>query len=346
MTDEDATNNQETNSENGNQERQENRILEGHTAAPNQDKPKKHREHTDAAQKPSLIVRFWFAMWRKRIFFHRAKTGPNWAEVTGIVVAAMIFLATCVQAYIYWRQTQLMQTSLSQNQQSIALNMGQVAIAGRNAKTAEDTLGELKKGGTDTHTLAQAAQQQAGASQSAADTAREALHISEKAFVDAGSPVFDSSMKLVSVPMENAGRTPSGRVETIVYNITFAQLSPTVIDAENNPVGYGDIVERSKGITHFDHITPTTLRGSQLSINMTLPKSNPDLLRTGAQQVLIVGTVRYNDGFQNSQDSFSYICFVSFYRNETKNLVWTPCNANRYFEYVEGMDWAGYTNFN
>ena len=33
-----------------------------------------------------------------------------------------------------------MKLSLIQTQQSIALNMGQVAIAGRNAKTAEDSL--------------------------------------------------------------------------------------------------------------------------------------------------------------------------------------------------------------
>jgi hypothetical protein len=56
-----------------------------------------------------------------------------------------------------------MERSLEQNQQSIALNMGQVAIAGRNAKTAEDTLGEIKKGGTDTHDLAVAAKDQAAA---------------------------------------------------------------------------------------------------------------------------------------------------------------------------------------
>lgn len=55
-------------------------------------------------------------------------------------VTLAILVVGGLQAYIYWKQSELMKLSLIQTQQSIALNMGQVAIAGRNAKTAEDSL--------------------------------------------------------------------------------------------------------------------------------------------------------------------------------------------------------------
>jgi hypothetical protein len=56
-----------------------------------------------------------------------------------------------------------MQRSVEQTERVVILNMGRLSVATRNTKTAEDTLSEIKKGGTDTHALAVAAGKQADA---------------------------------------------------------------------------------------------------------------------------------------------------------------------------------------
>jgi hypothetical protein len=105
--------------------------------------PEDTGDSSEDAPKPAMMaVRLWHGLWRKRIFFHHG--GPNWAEVSVVILTGGILLVGGVQATIYWEQAQTMQRSLNQNQQTIALNMGQVAIANRNANTAEGTLTEAQ----------------------------------------------------------------------------------------------------------------------------------------------------------------------------------------------------------
>jgi len=125
--------------------------------------PNNGEQYPGARKKPPIPIRIWRALWRKRIFWHPKPDRPhvNWAEITTVCLTIGIVIAAFIQAFIYWRQAGIMERSLEQNQQSIALNTGQVAIAGRNAQTAANTLVEMKSGGTDTHALAEAAGKQA-----------------------------------------------------------------------------------------------------------------------------------------------------------------------------------------
>jgi hypothetical protein len=79
----------------------------------------------------------------------------NWAEIVTICITFAILIVGGIQAYIYWKQEGVMEASLSQNERAGILGSGQLTVAARNAKTAEDTLAEMKSGSTDTHTLAQ-----------------------------------------------------------------------------------------------------------------------------------------------------------------------------------------------
>jgi len=143
-------------------------------------------------------------------------------------VTIALLIVGGIQAYIYWKQSRSMELSLIQTQQSIALNMGQVAIAGRNSTTAQDTLTEMKNGGTDTHTLAEAAKKQAANTNKLAIAANTANSIAEDAFEVQSRPwigivtpivienqqlkppnqiIFDALYKL-----KNYGPSPASRV--------------------------------------------------------------------------------------------------------------------------------------
>src|ERR1700685_2165073 len=91
--------------------------------------------------KPSLTVRILRVLWRRRKWRHmrRVESGPHWAEITTVCVTVGIFLATCIQARIYREQAQIMQDSLQQNERTIILGQGQLMVAARNTKFAEDT---------------------------------------------------------------------------------------------------------------------------------------------------------------------------------------------------------------
>jgi hypothetical protein len=92
------------------------------------------------------------------------------AEKVTVFVTFCILLVGGIQAYIYWQQSQTMRESLNQNERTITLGTGQLAVAARNAKTAEDTLAEMKSGGADAHAVAEA-------TKSAAEMAKSTLRL-------------------------------------------------------------------------------------------------------------------------------------------------------------------------
>lgn len=85
-------------------------------------------------------------------------SNPQFWNVSSTVVLAIVgVIAVC----IYWGQLQQMKSSGGQTERAVILTQGQLSVASRNAKTAEETLAEIKKGSTDTHDLAVAAKNQA-----------------------------------------------------------------------------------------------------------------------------------------------------------------------------------------
>jgi hypothetical protein len=148
MADEDNPTNQKPDTKQTDPDGTKNGIIEGGLGTTQQPDPKDTGDTPYDPPKATIAVRLWHALWRKRIIFHHG--GPNWAEISVVILTGGILLVGAVQATIYWEQAQTMQLSLNQTQQTIALNMGQVAIAGRNTALAEGTLAETKKEGTTT----------------------------------------------------------------------------------------------------------------------------------------------------------------------------------------------------
>lgn len=310
------------------------RASEDHTAQNGEANP-------DSDQKPPFVVRFIHFLWRRRRWKKIRKDdrpGANWAEITTVCVTTGVFLAACIQAYIYWRQADLMEKGLTQN-------VVQLAIANRNANIAQQTLGEMKSGGVDTHNLtlaagdqAKAAKTTAGAAQSAAITAKDTLHISERAYIGQTFQPLDYDKSLLTMNIINSGRIPSGKVDIISYEATF---NVPHITLEGEQTGFEYIVERHKGITHLDVVPP----GSPvLSATFPIPQMARERLGNGTQMVMVIGAITYNDGFPKSPSQTFPFCAHTIYQTVAKTVYIAPCNATTELPKFEAMDWNGLTS--
>jgi hypothetical protein len=140
----------------------EDRVNEIFQRTADQRGARQDQQVSHAKPKPPITIRAWRALFRRRTWRRMAgHPPPNWAEKTTIIVTLGIFLVGCIQAYIYLKQTQLIASSVNQTERSVILGAGQLAVANRNAKTAEDSLNEMQESGNDTHELASAAKTQA-----------------------------------------------------------------------------------------------------------------------------------------------------------------------------------------
>jgi hypothetical protein len=116
-----------------------------------------------------------------------------------------------------------MQAALSQTERSIILGRGQLAIAARNAATAEDTLNEMQDSGNDTHALALAAGTQAEAAKkqaylfeqanrqnvAQANAALEQSRLEQRAW---GVTALNLEGDTLVATITNTGKTPAFRV--------------------------------------------------------------------------------------------------------------------------------------
>src|SRR5581483_6621375 len=126
MDDEDNTNeNHKSSNSNANE-------LERLHAEFGDEDPEDYTDTTESRKKYPIFVRTLRLLWRRRIFWE------GWEKLTELVLAGLIFLATAMQAYIYWQQTNRMRDSLTQNENSIILGRGQLAAAARSATAAEN----------------------------------------------------------------------------------------------------------------------------------------------------------------------------------------------------------------
>jgi hypothetical protein len=70
----------------------------------------------------------------------------------------------------------------------------------------------------------------ADAAKSAADTARDALHISERAYVVTGTATLDMAKKAVSIPILNSGHLPAKEVIITIHSALLEAVPPTRMD--------------------------------------------------------------------------------------------------------------------
>jgi hypothetical protein len=109
------------------------------------DKPQYGERRPNSRPKPSLPVRVLRVLWRRREWrLLDGHHGPNWAESSIVILTVGILAVGYGQYTVYRKQARLMTESLGQNERAVILGRGQLAVAARNAQTAEDTLGEMQ----------------------------------------------------------------------------------------------------------------------------------------------------------------------------------------------------------
>lgn len=316
-----------TDADQGNPERAKDGVHESQTGAIQQPDAENKGDAADKPVKPAVLVRLWHALWRKRIFFrHHHAGGPNWAEKTSMYITGGILIATVIQALIYWKQAGIMEHSLEQNQQTIALNTGQLAIAGRNARTAENTLAEMKSGGTDTHDLAVAAKGQADRTKDLAKqavTANSILSSVQRAFVIFIPDTTDLRPYFVNgvltsyryqLRAENAGTTPTRdmtfHVQARWFPIPFTLDKSFPFD-DMDYTGNKCLSETQEGCQHI----PTLLgpKGQSPLGVMVVPINIIERLNNHTERVFFDGWITYRDIFSNTRLHRTYIC---------KELMW------------------------
>jgi hypothetical protein len=173
----------------------------------------------------------------------------------------------------------------------------------------------------------------ANAAKSAADTAKDALHITQRAYVTDGPASMDSAKHSIIVPILNNGHIPSGSVEVIIHEATITTDVPTkIIDLK-----YAG--ERHWGRYNF----PSIPIGWPLSIAIPVSQMSVPHLNSGRQTIIIAGVITYNDGFPNTPEQQWSICQKTTYQIIMKQMLIGPCKpGDNILHIMESLD--GYPN--
>jgi hypothetical protein len=108
-----------------------------------QHEPKDRGQVAIANKHRSLLSRFLRALVRPRRWRNRrrhAQEQPvNGVERATLAVAILVFIVTSIQAIIYYEQLERMEDSVNQTEREVTLNLGQLAVANRNAESAKES---------------------------------------------------------------------------------------------------------------------------------------------------------------------------------------------------------------
>jgi hypothetical protein len=183
------------------------------------------------------------------------------------------------------------------------------------------TLADRMKDQADqTKTIANQAIIQAAAAKSAADTAKETLNVSERAYLILGVPVDDFQQKRINIPLINSGHIPSGITKVVVHEATFRLDDPSL-----KFLPFTTAIEWHWRRLVYQTI-PVVPNGNLISIEVDLPNIDQDQITTGKQAVTIAAQVTYNDGFPNTPDQTYIFCDQSSYIASTKLFAMRPCD--------------------
>jgi hypothetical protein len=141
---------------------------------------------------------------------------------------------------------------------------------------------------------------------SAADTAKDALHISERAYIAALPPELDVPHKLLTLSFVNNGHIPTGRAQATLFAITHPGSTP---EGHWSKTEYSEIQPRGEG------------QEAQLTLGLEALDINQ--FSAGRQIVTVAGTIAYDDGFKTIQTTD--ICYHSLFVQVSNKFEWVPC---------------------
>jgi hypothetical protein len=243
-------------------------------------------------------------------------------EVLGFLVLFAYTWFACLQwLQIRW-SNRLTREALNDNsftlQETLKKLQGQIEATDRLYVEAQKQTANSRTLATNSGTQAGATLTGANAAQSAAETAKATLHISQRAYIITGIPVPSVDMKSINVPIFNVGHLPSGHIDIVIHELTAN--TDGVHDTTDK-----DIVERHWDQTTYESIPPSPT-GSIYGVEITFPEAAKESIIKGAQRILAVAIITYNDGFPNSDAQTWVFCEGSQFDIKTKEFAMRPCN--------------------
>jgi hypothetical protein len=173
---------------------------------------------------------------------------------------------------------------------------------------------------------------QAKATQDASRNAKDALHVSERAYLVFGDIQFDLANKLITVQVINTGHIPSGHADIVIHEATFNTTSP----ADTPQVNQAD--EKSWRRTPYEQISPTI----PARLGVPIPLADIERVKVGKQIILISGFVTYYDGFSGTAQQRQPYCIQTIYHIVAKENLPVICDATYFLPKMEAAD--GYPN--
>jgi len=161
---------------------------------------------------------------------------------------------------------------------------------------------------------------QARATANAANTAKEALHVSERAYIVAGLPTIDIGAAKLAIPLVNNGRIPSGTVKIIYHEATVP----------NRIIQPSDATEAYWQQTSIQSLPV----GNPLSLFVRLSGLIAPQIQTGGQAVIVAGTITYGDGFPNDRKTEWQFCFRTYFEPKSKTIEMDACNPREMIPFL------------
>jgi hypothetical protein len=311
-----------TNPNNPDDKSEHNRICDGISSTTQEANTKNHQEQSKQRMKSTIGPRLW-RFWRRRRLW-RLMAGierANWAEKTTVIVTIGILAVGGLQAYIYWQQTQVMQSGLSQNERTLMLNQGQLVVANRNAKVAEQAVSD----------------------------AHNNFIIEERPYIVVVAdkdhimsflkPPAVNSSSMVNVVVKNIGKTPAFGYIWVGNILKFHPLSKTLVGKELESIKFlkssfknaakGEAISRETATKYGVKVD----LAPEASTLITAKSATPQDLLTAEEKELLyagddvrlynMGLISYYDSFGNRYETqYCYFFFGSY------PGFWHVCESN------------------
>lgn len=271
-------------------------------------------------------------------------TRPFWSEGKRIALSLifdfLLLAATCTYTYYASKQWTAMNGQLGEMQASGRQTDQMLCLI-------RQQLEQVTRQATDTHELAVQAKNQADrmaeqlpelrrsarAAQDAAKISRDAMHISEKAYITIGSPQFDFAKHIVSLSVTNNGRIPSGPIDIVAHAFVVRINSPF-----EQTLYLNQAIEKGWKRQHFLSVSI----GSPFNITHALQKMDQTEINAGHQNIIFVGFADYNDGFPDTPTQRSFFCVTEAFNALMTQSLPFSCDPSIYLPVAEQAD--GYPN--
>lgn len=200
---------------------------------------------------------------------------------------------------------------------TIAVGIWQGILSRKAANAARDAANTsacaLKKSQQQFEQTLKEMQGQTKAQQDAASAAKNALHVSDSAYVSTGAPVINLQQKTISIPIENKGHIPSGPIKILVSE-------STTIETPRPPEGPSFFTDACWHRIKMDTIDTGP---SPISIGAGARYFDAEKIKNGLESFQIAIDVSYGDGFPHTPERHWKVCYVSITQNGS--MWFSPC---------------------